>query len=338
MGTRPNTDLAAVLATLVLFSLAALGCSAAPPDRQESVSTGGRLTTAPPADAVARMMTDLSVLSADSMGGRAVGSPGNEMARAYLVASFQEAGLQPFGESFELPFTFEADGAERCGVNVVGHVPGAGAAGPWIVVTAHYDHLGIRDGEIYNGADDNASGTAGILSMARTLVADRPTHPIAFAALDAEETDLQGARAFVADPPSELSMDRVALNVNLDMVSRNDSVLYAAGTYHYPFLEAHLNRARERARVVLRYGHDQPGLPPGDDWTTASDHGPFHAAGIPFVYLGVEDHADYHQPTDDFERVDTDFYARSVDTILEVVRELDASLDEIATAAGRPDA
>ena len=338
MSTHPNTGFtAAITAIALLTSSASLGCSGAPPDRQESVSTGG-LATAPLTGPVARLMTDLSVLSADSMGGRAVGSSGNEMARAYLVESFEEAGLEPFDGSFELPFTFDADGEQRRGVNVVGFVPGASAERPWIVVTAHYDHLGTRDGEIYNGADDNASGTAALLWMARRLVDDRPVHPVAFAAVDAEELGLQGARALVADPPPELAMNRVALNVNMDMVSRNDSVLYAAGTYHYPFLEAHLNRARERAGVVLRYGHDQPGLPPGDDWTNASDHGPFHAAGIPFVYFGVEDHADYHQPSDDFERVDADFYGRSVSTILEVVRELDASLVEIAAAAGRPDA
>ncbi len=78
--------------------------------------------------------------------------------------------------------------------------------------------------------------------------------------------------------------------------------------------------------MTLRLGHDRPGAPEGDDWTGASDHRAFHEAGVPFVYFGVEDHADYHRPTDDFERVDPGEYVRSVRTILGAVRALDAAL------------
>jgi hypothetical protein len=80
------------------------------------------------------------------------------------------------------------------------------------------------------------------------------------------------------------------------------------------------------APVKLRLGHDAPGLPPGDDWTHSSDHGPFHASGIPFVYFGVEDHPDYHKPTDDVERIEPGFYVRAVSTVLSAVNALDAAL------------
>ena len=80
------------------------------------------------------------------------------------------------------------------------------------------------------------------------------------------------------------------------------------------------------APAELRLGHDQPGVPGQDDWTSASDHGPFHAAGLPFVYFGVEDHPDYHQPTDDVEQVNPSDFHASVQTILSALRALDAAL------------
>jgi hypothetical protein len=113
------------------------------------------------------------------------------------------------------------------------------------------------------------------------------------------------------------------------MVSRNEKgELWVAGTHHYPFLRPFVERLAERARVKLQIGHDLPGTGT-NDWTTASDHGPFHAAGIPFLYFGVEDHADYHRPTDDPAAVEPDFYVRSVETILEGVRSLDRELDTL---------
>jgi Zn-dependent M28 family amino/carboxypeptidase len=79
-----------------------------------------------------------------------------------------------------------------------------------------------------------------------------------------------------------------------------------------------------RSDVTVKVGHDRPDLPQGDDWTSASDHGPFHAAGIPFLYFGVEDHPGYHNPSDDAEHIKPEFYAAVVATIIDAVRELDA--------------
>ncbi|HEY8479206.1 MAG TPA: M20/M25/M40 family metallo-hydrolase, partial [Spirillospora sp.] len=196
-----------------------------------------------------------------------------------------------------------------------------------IVLTAHFDHVGIgRPDEagdsIYNGADDNASGTAALLALARYFREHTPAHSIVFAALDAEEMGLQGARAFVRTPP--IPLDAVVINVNMDMVGRNDAgELYVAGTYHYPFLKPVVERIAERAPVRLLMGHDSPDLPQGQDWTSASDHGAFHAAGIPFLYFGVEDHEDYHRPTDEFDGIQPEFYSAAVRTVLATVLELD---------------
>jgi Zn-dependent M28 family amino/carboxypeptidase len=275
-------------------------------------------------------------LAHDSMEGRQTGTPGGERAQSYLLAAFQEVGLHEPPGGFLQPFEFVSrrnPGQPIRGANIVGFVPGREPELGAIVLTAHFDHMGIRaprpgtpaeasGDSIYNGADDNGSGTAGILSLARYFLAHHPRHTMVFAALDAEEMGLAGAREFVARdwPPN------IVLNVNLDMISRSDSLLYAVGTFHYPHLRPILEGVQPRPPVVIRFGHDQPGLQGVPDWTGSSDHRAFHARGIPFIYFGVDDHEDYHRPGDEFERIDPGFFLNAVRTILAAVLALDASL------------
>ena len=284
------------------------------------------LDTAPLATAAidsVRLMQDIGVLAHDSMEGRLVGTPGNARARAFIERSFRERGLQPAGSSSYLhPFDIQRDDATIEGVNIIGQVTGTAQPSQYIVVTAHYDHVGVRDGEIYNGADDNASGTAALLALADYFTRNRPRHTLIFAALDAEEGGLRGARAFVESPP--VPLQSIVLNINMDMVGRNDAgELYVAGTAHYPQLLPFVEEVARNAEVTLIPGHDRPGARPSDDWTTASDHAAFHRAGIPFLYFGVEDHPDYHRPTDEMSGIQPGFYPRAVRTVLSAVRLLD---------------
>lgn len=281
-----------------------------------------------------RLLADVAILAHDSMEGRRAGSEGIQRARRYLVAELAARGIAPMDGRFERSFRFPTGGGEVEAVNLLGVVRGTEHPDEFIVVTAHYDHLGIREGEIFNGADDNASGTAALLALAARFAAEPPRHSFLFALLDAEEMGLRGAREFIADPPTPLAT--VLLNVNLDMVSRSElGELYAAGTHHYPFLVPLVAdvAGASGARVLL--GHDTPDLPSGDDWTLASDHGPFHEAGIPFLYFGVEDHAGYHAPSDDFEGITPAFFVQAVETILDFVRLADARGSEIRAASGR---
>ena len=271
----------------------------------------------------ARVVEDLRYISSSELEGRATGTAGNARAREYIVQAFTEAGLLPFEGGFAAPFTY--DGQE--GVNVVGHVRGAERPDRYLVVTAHYDHLGVRDGAIYHGADDNASGTAALLELARHFGApeNRPGHTIVFVAFDAEEAGLRGARAFVASPP--VQRDSILLNVNMDMVSRNAAgEIYAAGTFHYPFLGPLADAVAERSKLTVLRGHDRPAVPGMDDWTGMSDHGAFHEVGIPFIYFGVEDHPDYHRPTDTFDNTDPGFFVDAVATVLDFIRTADGRL------------
>jgi hypothetical protein len=280
-------------------------------------------------DAVVRidradLLRDLSVLAHDSMEGRLAGTPGAARARRFLLAAFPESGVAPLNGTHVQTFPFRSAGTEAIGTNVIGVVRGREIADRYLVVTAHYDHLGTRGGEIYNGADDNASGTAALLALAKYFSGHPTRHSLLFVAFDAEEVGLRGAEAFMANPP--IPLDSIVMNVNLDMVSRSEvGELYAVGTRHYPVLSPLIAEIMRRSRVSLLIGHDAPDPSPGDDWTFASDHGPFHQAGIPFIYFGVEDHPGYHTPADTYEAITPDFYLGAVETVLDFILLADES-------------
>ena len=279
------------------------------------------------------LMAHVTTLAAPDMEGRATGTPGNAKARAFILEQFRAAGLEPLGKTFEMPFVFErrqpADGQTETvkmqGINIGGICRGRGAKDNGaMVLTAHYDHLGVRDAAIYHGADDNASGVTVLLALARQCRRTPWMHDAIFVAFDAEEMGLQGARAFIAALP--IPRDRtIALNINFDMVARGDgNELYIAGTHHTPGLKPILEPVASRSKITVLFGHDSGGGQ--DDWTTQSDHGPFHQAGIPFIYFGVEDHPDYHKPTDTADKINPVFFYQSALTILDAVTTIDRAL------------
>jgi len=274
------------------------------------------------------LMRDLQVLADDSMGGRLVGTEGSRSARRYLVARLEALGVRVDSQTF----TFERGGESIEGVNVAAILdPAESYELPGFVITAHYDHLGTRDGEIYNGADDNASGSAALLAFAEAL-RDRPLRRrVLLLFLDAEEGGLRGARAVVERAGEELTRDAV-LNLNLDMVSRSEEELWVAGTYQNPALRPVVEGVEAASGVTLLFGHDAPEWEGSDNWSGASDHAPFDRAGLPFLYFGVEDHPDYHRPTDTADRVDPTWFRASVETILRVTRALDARDDALLAA------
>lgn len=277
------------------------------------------------------LMATVRTLASDEFQGRAAGTEGGAKARAFVRQRFEALRLLPVGASFEQPFTYPRRGpgssgqpAEVHAVNLVGRCPGTSPTRPAIVLSAHYDHLGIRDGKTYPGADDNASGVAAILELAAQCMAQPFQRDIIVAAFDGEEGGLNGARAFVSS--GVVPKDRVAVNVNLDMVARGDKgELYIAGMQHYPSFRPLLDAVAARAPIKVLFGHDKPGSG-HDDWTGQSDHAAFHSAAIPFIYFGVEDHPDYHQPTDTADKIDPAFFAKAAGVILDALRALDAGL------------
>ena len=286
----------------------------------------------------AQLIRDVRTLSAHAFEGRRTGSPGGVRARHWIVEQLTALGVTAAGTAgYTQPFSFthrSIRGLVMPGrpfetvysnaANVLARVDGTVPDAQWIVLSAHYDHLGVRQGQVHPGADDNASGVAVLLAAARHFSRQPLKHTLVLAAFDAEELGLRGAEAFVASDPRIVA--RTALNVNLDMVSRSDrNEIFAAGTYQSPWALPILQHVQRRAAVRILFGHDRPIHRAGsvDDWTTQSDHGVFHEAGVPFVYFGVEDHADYHQPTDTADKIDPRFFRDAADMILEAVRTFD---------------
>jgi Zn-dependent M28 family amino/carboxypeptidase len=270
----------------------------------------------------------VTTLASGEYQGRRTGTSGGLKARAWLTGRFKTIGLAPLDGKYQLPFTFTRGGVDyHDAANIVGLCAGTSGARELMVISAHYDHEGVRNGRMYPGADDNASGVAVLLGLAERCVKAPFTHDALFVAFDAEELGLQGARAFLANP--SVPKERIALNINLDMVGRSSRrELYVSGASHWPATRPVLERVAKRAPVKLLLGHDRPSRARGshDDWTNQSDHGVFHAAGIPFVYFGVEDHPDYHQPTDTADKIDPTFLGDAANTILGAVIALDAAL------------
>lgn len=269
------------------------------------------------------MLDDIRRLSHDAAEGRRTGTKGAEAARRFITGQFKDMRARSLQKGYLHEFTFKNRAGEDIeGVNVIGYIRGEEETA--FAITAHYDHLGVRDSVVYNGADDNASGVAALLGLMEYFRANKPRHTLIFAALDGEEMGLRGATAFLED--EKIPVENVVLNINMDMISMNDkNELYVAGTHHNPKLKPIIEKV-DALPLLLKMGHDSPDLG-NDDWTSQSDHGMFHKKGIPFLYFGVEDHAHYHKPTDDFENVNQTFYKRATHAILDCILALDISLN-----------
>lgn len=307
-----------------LISLAA--CSGNVPDKNVKVEMETALRV-------------FETLSADDMQGRATGTQGGDKARAHLKTEIK--ALNIFDERTESVFTFTPRSRngevndEIEGANLIGLIDtDDNNQGPLLIITAHYDHLGMRGDDIYNGADDNASGSAALFAIAESFRDNAPDHDIMFVWLDAEERGLSGARAFVAQ--NENFKDRPAFNLNLDMVSQSETELYFAGSYHTPALKPLMEEAAQNTGLTLLFGHDRPEDGP-NDWTLQSDHGAFHRVGIPFGYFGVEDHPHYHRPSDTFETIPQAFYKSSVQTLVNAAHSLDKNLASLAKTGTPPE-
>jgi len=272
-----------------------------------------------------QLLKDLQTLAADDMEGRLVATPGGAKARAYVIERFKASGIAPMGRTYEHPFEVTAGrggGTPRTGVNVLGVITGTKTPDRYIVITAHYDHIGVRNGATFNGADDNASGTAALFALGDYFKAHPPAHSLIFAALDAEESGLQGARRFVAAPP--VPVEQLILNINMDMIGRDpNNLLYVVGTHTQPFLKPTIEQIAAGANITLRMGHDNPEEKGVEDWTRSSDHFPFCQAKIPCLYFGVEDFENHHKATDKYETMTHDFYHRVVQSMVLAVKTFD---------------
>lgn len=314
------------LVLLLLLTLFLVAPSAGP---RQAASAPPAAQAAPAARVDAdRQMRDLQALSDPALEGRLTGSPGSRRAQTIIVERFKALGLEPVDGSYTAKFSFtgKGRGGQRAfpdATNLAAMVVGRREPKRYVIVSAHYDHLGAPAGRTHPGADDNASGVAAMLAIAGWFAAHPPDRSILFLAFDGEEQGLQGAKQFVSKPP--VPLDRVVAIVNMDMIGRGDAnTLFVAGTHHSPALAPLVTEAAKGRPLTLKLGHDKPAaLANGqDDWTNSSDHGPFHQAGVPFLYFGVEDHSDYHKPTDTADKIPRPFYIAATELVLETVIRL----------------
>ncbi len=275
---------------------------------------------------------DFTVLASDAMEGRKPGTSGSIKAQQYIAQQYAAIGLQNFSSTDNYLQDFEMDifmGSIK-GVNVVGWIKGEEFPEQFIVVSAHYDHLGRKGGKIYNGADDNASGVAAMLALASKMQMQGSRHSMVFLATDAEEKGLFGAKAFVRHPPEEIS--HMKFNLNLDMLSQGGyrHRLYVTGAKRYTQFRPLVDKVVSKAGMCVKLGHTMQlrgrSVTQKINWHNASDHAAFAREGIPYLFVGVADHKYYHTTADTVKNVDPDFYFAAVDTSLLILQNMDKLL------------
>jgi len=239
----------------------------------------------------------IHALADDAFEGREGGRRGGRAAGTYIVGAIEKLGLQPAGDNGSF---FQNFGGMR---NILALLPGSdpALAHELVVVGAHYDHVGYGNlnnsygptGFIHNGADDNASGVAGLIEIAEAFqqLPHRPRRSVLFAFWDGEEKGLLGSYHFLRVRPAALSQFKIVFSVNLDMIGRlRGQRVEVFGARTSPGLRMAALRANQALNLELVY-----------DWeiTDDSDHYPFIAAKIPTVMFHTGLHDQYHRPSDD---------------------------------------
>ena len=267
------------------------------------------------------LLLNIKTLSSDAFEGRRTGSEGSKKAKVYIINQLKALDILPLGKNYEQPFLFTHHEKQYKGTNILGIVRGTDYSEKYIVVSAHYDHEGIKNGQIYNGADDDASGISALISFAQYFKNNPPKHSVIIVAFDAEELGLEGSKYFVNN--IIVPANSIMVNLNMDMISRSETnTLFAVGTRYNKHLKEVVSNFKKTGNVNLLPGHD--GEDSLEDWTYSSDHASFHKQGIPFLYFGVDDHEDYHTPNDDFENIHPAFYKEAVKIIMSTFNKIDA--------------
>jgi len=271
-------------------------------------------------DSVA-IINDLKYLASDTCEGRKPGSAGHDKAVERIATRMREAGLDSFNKTLIETFNVKYPAQTTTGKNIIGWIKGTLYPEKYIVISAHYDHLGKKGNNIYYGASDNASGTACILAMAKYFKQHLQPCSLIFAAFDREESGIEGSFNFVDHLPPPLNLSAISLNLNVDMIARNDNnEIFVCGIYHYPSLMYAVNEIQNKTNAKVLMGHDKGNI--RNDWTDQSDHFAFYRKNIPFLYVGVEDHVDYHKPTDTFDKINCSSYIENCNLIVLLAKVL----------------
>ena len=231
--------------------------------------------------------------------------PGAARAARHIGDAFEALKLKPaFGGSYFQDVPSPTDPRGFIGTNVAAVLPGSDPKlrDEWVIFAAHHDHVGVKKGVLYPGADDNASGVAALLEVAEAfaLSPHKPRRTVVFISFDQEEAGLLGSKHFAEHPP--LPLEKLRAVLVSDMLGRSmgdvmDEYVFALGSEWSPRLRKLVTEVRpEDGLTVGRVGADVIG--------TRSDYGPFRDRKVPFLFFSTGQHRDYHQPTDTPDRID----------------------------------
>ena len=277
----------------------------------------------------------ISVLSNDSLQGRGTGTIGEAKAANYISQEFKKIGLKPVGDnnsylkSFQYKQSSNPHGASDKDTavkilnskNIIGFLDNNSPN--TLIIGAHYDHLGFGDdqnsleanpkGKIHNGADDNASGVAGVIELARYFSNSKSKSNYLFLCFSGEELGLIGSKKFVDN--SDFEPAKINAMINMDMIGRlNDStkklMVYGVGTS--PSFVNNVENANTYFKLVL----DSSGVGP-------SDHTSFYLKNIPVLHFFTGQHPDYHKPSDDLEKINFVGEQKVLEYIIDIVKKID---------------
>lgn len=254
----------------------------------------------------------ISYLASDALQGRLTGSKGEKLASDYIISEFKKLKIKPYNQNYLHPFSYSvrlnphdtiSKGEPNKGNNVIGYLDNG--AKKTIVIGAHYDHLGLNEhhhstkmnseGEIHNGADDNASGVAGVLELARMFSQNKIKENVnyVFVLFSGEEDGLIGSKE-IAKNIKELYPNVTAM-INMDMIGRLDDkkALVIGGVGTSPSFPAIIEKNKPAGFVITQ---EMSGVGP-------SDHTSFYLKDIPVLFFFTGTHTDYHKPSDDEDKI-----------------------------------
>lgn len=300
----------------------------------------------PDLDAVTapRLRAHVRFLASDLLEGRGTPSRGLDLASEYIAGEFEKLGLEPGNQGSwfqETDYTSRRTNVTGKVRNVIGLLRGSDATlkEEYVIVSAHYDHLGKRDGEgdqLFNGANDDASGVAGVIEVANALKAAKPKRSIVFMCFWGEEQGLLGSRAYAQSPVFPLAKTIAA--VNLEQIGRTDDSEGArVGEFNvtgFDFSELTrvlVEAAKGQGVKVTKHEKNS------DPYFFASDNAALARAGVPSHTVSTAyEFPDYHRPADEWQKLDYDNFVKIVRAVSLGVAELANRKDRVRWNESNP--
>ena len=314
---------------LIIFSLLACGC-----DNEFTQKTSSDTPAINLSDQVdlINLQADVDWLADDARLGRKAGTPAADEVAAWLSSRFSSLGLQPFAaigledflHDYPIRYRFRPKQSSYRAKNIIGLIEGSELPEQYIIISAHYDHLGVIDGSIFNGADDNASGVAALLEIARILTSNKqlPDKSIVFVAFSAEELGRQGAKSF-CELLSEYDLTSRIVNINFEMfgaIKSQDPYMNVWDNGLVDSVITALQHAAEKVEfpLLITQGNSPP-----------SDASELTNCGIAATTIDVgggekfkQHHPHYHKASDLPEHIDYQGFEKAVQLALEATWEL----------------